>query len=110
MRSWQPRAGAILKRYSPCSTPMSCSARTVRPSLAGATSARGAAAVAENFAGRARAARPALVGGSVGLVWAPGGDPQVAFGFTITEGKVVAIELIADPERIRELEVEILKE
>ncbi len=78
--------------------------------LAGATSARGAAAVAESFAGRARAARPALLGGTVGLVWAPGGEPQVAFGFTISEGRIVAIELIADPERIRQLAVEILND
>ena len=78
--------------------------------LAGATSARGAAAVTESFAGRARAARPALVGGSVGLVWAPDGEPQVAFGFTISQGRIVAIELIADPERIRELDIEILKD
>jgi hypothetical protein len=36
---------------------------------------RGAAAVADTFSGRARAAQPALVNGAVGLVWAPGGKP-----------------------------------
>ena len=35
----------------------------------------GAAAVAKTFAGRARAAQPALVDGLAGAVWAPGGKP-----------------------------------
>src|SRR3989475_12828581 len=37
----------------------------------------GAAAVADTFKGRARAAQPALVNRAVGLVWAPGGRPRV---------------------------------
>jgi hypothetical protein len=40
----------------------------------------------------------------VGAVWAPGGQPRVAFVFTITGGKVVAIDLVADPERLRQLD------
>src|SRR5438093_862959 len=39
----------------------------------------GAEPVAASFAGRARAAQPALVGGMPGLVWAPGGKPKVVF-------------------------------
>ncbi len=69
---------------------------------------RGAAAVADTFAGRARAARPALVNGAVGLVWAPGGRPRVVFGFTITRGKIVEIDLVADPERLRQLDLTVL--
>jgi RNA polymerase sigma factor (sigma-70 family) len=69
---------------------------------------RGATAVAGTFAGRARHAQPALVGGAVGLVWAPGGRPRVAFDFTIADGKIVAIELVADPERLRRLDVTVL--
>jgi RNA polymerase sigma-70 factor (ECF subfamily) len=60
---------------------------------------RGAAAVAGTFSGRARFAQPALVNGAVGAVWAPGGRPRVAFGFTITRGKILAIDLVADPVR-----------
>jgi len=71
---------------------------------------RGAVAVADTFKGRARAAQPALVNGAVGLVWAPGGRPRVAFGFTITRGKIVAIDLVADPERLRQLDLAILSE
>ena len=69
---------------------------------------RGAAAVAGTFSGRARAAQPALVDGAAGLVWAPGGRPRVVFGFTIMRGKIVAIDLIADPERLRRLDLAIL--
>jgi RNA polymerase sigma-70 factor (ECF subfamily) len=69
---------------------------------------RGAAAVAETFSGRARAAQPALVNGAAGLVWAPGGRPRVIFGFTITGGKIVAIDLVADPERLGQLDLAIL--
>lgn len=71
---------------------------------------RGAAAVAGTFAGRARAARPALINGAPGLVWAPGGRPKVVFAFTIVDGKVAAIHSIADPERIGELELTMLSD
>ena len=65
----------------------------------------GAAAVADTFSGRARAARPALVNGGPGLVWAQRGRPTVVFGFTITHGKIVEIDLVADPERLRQLDL-----
>jgi RNA polymerase sigma factor (sigma-70 family) len=70
--------------------------------------ARGAAAVAETFSGRARAAEPALVDGVPGLVWAPDGRPRVVFGFTVAGGNIVGIELIADPERLSRLDLELL--
>src|SRR5207249_2048846 len=69
---------------------------------------RGAGAVAETFSGRARVARPALVDGAVGAVWAVAGKPRVVFGFTIREGRVVEIDLVADPERLGLLELAIL--
>jgi RNA polymerase sigma-70 factor (ECF subfamily) len=74
----------------------------------GAAEARGAEAVSRTFAGRARAARPALIDGAAGLVWAPGGLPRVVFGFTVTHGKITAIDILADPEHLGRLEVEIL--
>jgi RNA polymerase sigma factor (sigma-70 family) len=69
---------------------------------------RGATAVANTFSGRARGAQPALVNGAMGLVWAPGGQPRVVFGFTITRGKIVEIDLVADPERLHQLDLEVL--
>jgi RNA polymerase sigma-70 factor, ECF subfamily len=64
---------------------------------------RGATAVAQTFSGRARAAQAALVNGAPGLVWAPGGRPRAAMRFTILRGKIVGIDLIADPEHISQL-------
>ena len=69
---------------------------------------RGARVVAEMFSGRARAARPALVDGAVGLVWMQRGRPHMVFGFTIADGTVVRIELVADPGRIGELDLTVL--
>jgi RNA polymerase sigma-70 factor (ECF subfamily) len=69
---------------------------------------QGAHAVAEQFAGQAQAAQLALIDGVAGAVWAPGGTPRVVFGFTVRNGKVVEIELVADPERLRRLAIEIL--
>ncbi len=70
---------------------------------------RGAAAVAETFSGRAQAAQPALINGAAGAVWAPGGRPRVVFSFTVAGGKIVAIDLLADHERLRQLDLEILE-
>ncbi len=56
---------------------------------------RGARSVAGVFSGRARGARPALIDGLPGLVWAPGGKTRVAFRFTTRNDKITAIELIA---------------
>jgi RNA polymerase sigma-70 factor, ECF subfamily len=69
---------------------------------------RGAAAVASSFAGRARAARPALVDGVPAAVWAPGGRPRVVLGFTVAGGRIVGIDVLADPERLRQLDVAVV--
>ena len=66
---------------------------------------RGAAAVAETFKGRAQTAQRALVNGAPGAVWAPGGQLRVAFAFTITQGKIVAIDLLAEPEILGQVEL-----
>ncbi len=71
---------------------------------------RGARAVAETFKGRARAAQPALVNGAAGAVWALGGQPRVVFGFTITRGKIVAIDLLADPAHLAQIDLVVLDE
>jgi len=66
---------------------------------------RGAAAVAGTFSGRARAAKLALLDGFAGAVWAPGGRPRIVFGFTIEAGKIVEIELLANPEQLGRLDL-----
>lgn len=68
---------------------------------------RGREAIAQTFKGRARAARPALIDGEAGLVFAPGGKPMVVFDFVIENGLIAEIVLIADAESIAALGLEI---
>jgi len=69
---------------------------------------RGADVVAGTFAGRARVARSAMVDGIPGAVWLAGGLPRVVFRFTIDRDRITTIELVADPERIQELDLVLL--
>jgi RNA polymerase sigma factor (sigma-70 family) len=69
---------------------------------------RGAGAIMDAFLGRAQAAQPALIDGAAGAVYAPGGQLRVVFVFRILDGKVVGIDVVADPARIGELDVTIL--
>jgi RNA polymerase sigma factor (sigma-70 family) len=69
---------------------------------------RGAPAVVAqvtNFARLARFARPALVNGTAGFVVAPRGRPVAVAGFTVAHGKIVEIDLLADPARLSELDL-----
>jgi hypothetical protein len=72
----------------------------------------GGPAVARRAAkGRARFARAALVvNGAVGVVVAPRGRLLMVVGFTIRRGgkKIVEIDAIADPERLRRLDLVLL--
>ena len=70
---------------------------------------RGAPAVARMAAkGRARAARPALVDGAVGVVVAPRDRLLMVLGFTIRSSKIVGIDAIADPARLGRLDLVVL--
>jgi hypothetical protein len=69
---------------------------------------RGAADVAGTFSGRARAVQPALLGGSIGAVWIVDGRPRMAFAFAVAGGKVIAIEMVANPDRLAQLDPTVL--
>ncbi len=72
---------------------------------------RGAHAVAKGArvaSERTRFTQPALVNGSVGLVMAPRGRLFLVLGFTFSDGKIAEIDVIADPERLRELDLAVL--
>jgi RNA polymerase sigma factor (sigma-70 family) len=72
---------------------------------------RGAEAVAGgamSFAPLARSGRPALVNGAAGLVAAPGGKVFSVLGFTIAGGRIVEIDVLADPERLRAIDLSVL--
>ncbi len=59
---------------------------------------------------RARFTQPALVNGSVGLVMAPHGRLFLVLGFTITDDKITEIDVIADPDRLRDLDLAVLED
>jgi RNA polymerase sigma factor (sigma-70 family) len=71
----------------------------------------GAAAVARQallFARPAALLRSALVNGAAGVVVTVGGRPTAVMGFTVAEGKIVEIDAIADPERVRRIAAAVL--
>jgi RNA polymerase sigma factor (sigma-70 family) len=68
---------------------------------------RGARAVALQFSGRARGVQPALVNGAVGAV-AQRGRQFLVFRLTTKSGKIVEIQVVADPEHLRHLDLVIL--
>jgi RNA polymerase sigma factor (sigma-70 family) len=72
---------------------------------------RGAAAVAGRALTGARFAQvslPALINGAVGVVNAAQGRPISLMAFTITDAKIVAVDLIDDPARIAKADLAIL--
>jgi hypothetical protein len=60
------------------------------------------------FSKRARFAQSALVNGAVGVVVAPRGRLLVVLRFTIDGGKITEIDVIADPARLRQLDLAVL--
>jgi RNA polymerase sigma factor (sigma-70 family) len=67
---------------------------------------RGAAAVAGRASGYTRLSpfvRPAIVNGVAGVVVAPGGRPFSVMAFTVRGGRIVEIDAVSDPERLRRL-------
>src|SRR5262245_31970308 len=78
-----------------------------------ATQLRGASTVAKNalaFSGRSRFAQVARVNGTIGIVVAPHGRLSVVLLFMISRGKIIEIDVVVDPERLRRLDLAILDE
>jgi RNA polymerase sigma factor (sigma-70 family) len=77
--------------------------------LAGApTELRGASAVATTAIRRARGAQLALVDGTVGAAAALHGRTLSVLNFTVIRGKIVEIEMFAEPARLRRVNVTLL--
>jgi RNA polymerase sigma-70 factor (ECF subfamily) len=76
----------------------------------GSSEVRGAAAVAKQFSGRAQGARPVLVNGAVGLLVARRGRLFLVLSLTIAGGKIVAIDAVADPTNLRQLDLAVLSD
>lgn len=52
--------------------------------------------------------RPALVNGAAGVVVTLGGHPFAVMGFTVSRGRIVEIDVLADPERLGRLDLAVL--
>ena len=68
----------------------------------------GARSVAEQALASARLSpfvRPALINGVAGVVVSARGRPLFVMAFTVTGGKIVAIDVLADPERLQQLDL-----
>jgi RNA polymerase sigma factor (sigma-70 family) len=86
--------------------------RDVAP-LGGAGEVRGARAVAGQALAYTRFGafmRPALVNGAVGAVAILDGKAFAVGAFTVSGGKIVEIDILADPQRLRRLDLTILDE
>src|SRR3954447_14312064 len=70
--------------------------------------AREAGARALHLARLAPFARRALVSGAPGAVAAPRGEPFSVLGFTVVGGRIVEIDAITDPARLRALDLAVL--
>jgi RNA polymerase sigma factor (sigma-70 family) len=80
--------------------------RGVRPGAS--TEIRGARTVAARaltFAKLGGLARPALVNGAAGFVVATRGRAVAVAGFTVANDRIVEIDVLADPARLRELDL-----
>ena len=53
--------------------------------------------------------KEALVNGAAGVVVFAGGRPFSVMGFTVAGGKIVAIDILADPARLRQLDLAVFK-
>ncbi|MEO3843343.1 sigma-70 family RNA polymerase sigma factor [Streptomyces sp. B22F1] len=73
---------------------------------------RGATPVAQGAmaaAGRAQFTGPALIDGGVGLVMAPLGRMRLLLRFTVADGLITEIDVIADADRLRDVELGVLE-
>jgi RNA polymerase sigma factor (sigma-70 family) len=90
----------VVRRADPAAVPPGAAAEV-----------RGAQAVAEGtmvLGRRAQFAELALVNGTVGVVVAPGGQLLIALTFSIDAGQIAAYDVIADPARLRQLDIAVL--
>ena len=53
--------------------------------------------------------RRVLINGAAGLVSTRAGEPFSLGGFTIRDGKIVEIDILVEPERIRRLDLSFLE-
>jgi RNA polymerase sigma factor (sigma-70 family) len=81
--------------------------------VGGSRELRGAKACADQaifFSRLGLVVQPALVNGAVGAVATLDGEPYSVGAFTVQGERIVAIDILADPDRLRELDLSILED
>jgi RNA polymerase sigma factor (sigma-70 family) len=75
-----------------------------------AEGAESVAKLARSYAGHGREARPATVNGAAGAVVFVDGRPTAIMGFIVRRGRIAAIDVLADPDRIAKLDLRGLRD
>ncbi len=70
-----------------------------------AEGASSVAKLARSYAGPGREVRAATVNGAAGAVIFVDGRPTAIMGFVVRDGRVAAIDVLVDPERIAKLDL-----
>jgi RNA polymerase sigma-70 factor (ECF subfamily) len=70
-----------------------------------AEGAESVARLARSYAGPEREVRPATVNGAAGAVIVIAGRPSAIMGFVVRGGRIAAIDVLADPERIARIDL-----
>jgi RNA polymerase sigma factor (sigma-70 family) len=71
--------------------------------------AQAVAAQAMSFRRFAQSATRILVNGTPGgVAWAPDGSPFAVVSLTVRSGRIVAIDILADPDRLREVDLSVV--
>jgi RNA polymerase sigma factor (sigma-70 family) len=81
--------------------------------VGGSRELRGAKICAEQailFSRLGLVVQPALINGAVGMVATRDGEPYSVGAITVQGEKIVAIDILADPDRLRELDLSILED
>jgi hypothetical protein len=73
------------------------------PTLAGAEAVAGH--VLQTAPGFIAHARPVVVNGAAGLLFAPGDQPLAVLGFTVSGGRIAELDLVADPAKLLHLAI-----
>jgi RNA polymerase sigma-70 factor (ECF subfamily) len=72
-----------------------------------ASETRGGSSVATLLNKRAKGVKPGMIDGQPGAVFTSGANPLGVWLFKITDGRIVEIEMLLDPSRLAQLEIEV---
>lgn len=98
------RGGAFETLVSLLAPGVDLDADAIAVTMGSPAALRGPEQVAGMFSGRALGAEVAVLDGAVGLLWQVDGQPKVAWEFTVRDGVVTHIDMVADPATLNSLD------